>query len=88
MPPLIALRTSSLSVAPSRLMSRHATLVGTAVLTHFCLGHVDLALAARLLIGSVHSVLLGGQITLWVPRRALQVGLAGLPMTSAARLLQ
>jgi uncharacterized membrane protein YfcA len=67
----------------------HATLlVGTAAMAHFYLGHVDLALAGQLLVGSVPGVLLGSRLMLQVPRRALQVGLAGLLVTSAVRLLQ
>jgi uncharacterized membrane protein YfcA len=67
----------------------HATLlVGTAALAHLYLGHVDLALVGQLLIGSVPGVLLGSRLTLRVPRRALQVGLAGLLMVSAVQLLQ
>lgn len=66
----------------------HATLLaGTAALAHFYLGHVDLALVGQLLVGSVPGVLLGSRLMLRVPRRALQVGLAGLLMTSAVRLL-
>ena len=67
----------------------HATLlVGTAALAHLYLGHVDLALVGKLLIGSVPGVLLGSRMTLRVPRPALEVGLAGLLMISAVRLLQ
>ncbi|MFB0534641.1 MAG: sulfite exporter TauE/SafE family protein [Anaerolineae bacterium] len=67
----------------------HATLlVGTAALAHLYLGHVDLALVGKLLIGSVPGVLLGSRMTLRVPRQALEVGLAGLLMISAVQLLQ
>jgi uncharacterized membrane protein YfcA len=66
----------------------HATLlVGTAALVHFHLGHVDLALVVQLLVGSVPGVMVGSRLMLQVPRRALQVGLAGLLITSAVRLL-
>ena len=67
----------------------HATLlVGTAALAHLYLGHVDLALVGQLLIGSVPGVLLGSRLTPRVLRRVLQVGLTGLLMASAVRLLQ
>jgi uncharacterized membrane protein YfcA len=67
----------------------HATLlVGTAALAHFYLGHVDLALAGQLLVGSVPGVLLGSRLMLRVPRRTLQVGLAGLLIVSAVQLLR
>jgi uncharacterized membrane protein YfcA len=66
----------------------HATLlVGTAALAHFYLGHVDLALAGQLLVGSVPGVVIGSRLMLRVPRRALQVGLVGLLITSAVQLL-
>lgn len=65
-----------------------ALLVGTVALAHLYLGHVDLALAGQLLAGSVPGVLLGSRLTLQVPRRALQVGLAGLLVTSAVQLLR
>jgi uncharacterized membrane protein YfcA len=44
----------------------HATLlVGTAALAYFYLGHVDLAEAGQLLIGSVPGVLSGSRLMLW-----------------------
>jgi uncharacterized membrane protein YfcA len=49
---------------------------------------VDLALVGQLLVGSVPGVLLGSRLMLRVPRRALQVGLAGLLVTSAVQLLR
>jgi uncharacterized membrane protein YfcA len=49
---------------------------------------VDLALVGQLLIGSVPGVLFGSRLTLRVPRRVLQVGLAGLLMASSVQLLQ
>ena len=62
-------------------------LVGVAAAAHLVLGEVDLALAAKLLIGSIPGVLLGSRLTLWVPRRPLQIGLAGLLLSTAYRML-
>jgi len=89
---LLALLVLIVPLSAERLVGAnvaHVTLlVGTAALAHFYLGHVDLALAGQLLFGSVPGVLSGSRLMLWVPRRALQVGLAGLLMASAVRLPQ
>lgn len=89
---ILALLVLAIPLSAERLIGTdvaHATLlVSTAALAHSYLGHVDLALASQLLIGSVPGVLLGSRLMLRVPRRALQVGLAGLLLTSAVRLLQ
>ncbi len=45
-------------------------------------------MAAKLLVGSIPGVLLGSRLTLWVPRRPLQVGLAGLLLSTAVTMLR
>jgi uncharacterized membrane protein YfcA len=89
---ILALLVMVVPLSAERLVGTditHATLlVGTAALAHLYLGHVDLALVGQLLVGSVPGVLLGSRLMLRVPRRALQVGLAGLLVISAVQLLR
>jgi uncharacterized membrane protein YfcA len=49
---------------------------------------VDVALAGKLLIGSIPGVLIGSRLAVWVPRRPLQAGLAILLMSTAFTLLR
>jgi uncharacterized protein len=89
---IIALLVMTITLRPERLVGTdiaHAfLLVGVAAAGHlYFLGDVDLALAAKLLVGSVPGVLIGSRLTLWVPRRPLQIGLAGLLLSTAYRLL-
>ncbi len=64
-------------------------LVGAAALAHFfVLRDVDVVLAGKLLIGSIPGVLIGSRLTVWVPRRPLQAGLAVLLLTTAVSLLR
>jgi uncharacterized membrane protein YfcA len=65
-----------------------ALLVGAAALGHLLVGEVDLPLAALLLTGSVPGVLLGSRLVVVVPRRPLQIGLAGLLMSTAVTMLR
>ncbi|HEY7031523.1 MAG TPA: sulfite exporter TauE/SafE family protein [Thermomicrobiales bacterium] len=65
-----------------------ALLVGTAALGHLFLGSVDLVLAALLLVGSIPGVLIGSRLVVVVPRRPLQIGLAGLLLSSAVSMLR
>lgn len=63
-------------------------LVSVAAVGHLFLGDVDLALAAKLLAGSIPGVLIGSRLTLHVPRRPLQIGLAGLLLSTAVTLVR
>ena len=48
---------------------------GAAAMAHFfVLSDVDVALAGKLLIGSIPGVLIGSRLTVWVPRRPLAGG--------------
>ncbi len=49
---------------------------------------VQMGVAGMLLVGSVPGVLIGSRMSVWVPRRPLQIGLAGLLLTSAWSLLR
>lgn len=85
---IIALLVMVISLRPDRLVGTdvaHALfLVGTAALAHLLfLRDVDLALAGKLLVGSIPGVLIGSRLTLRVPRRPLQIGLATLLLTTA-----
>ena len=75
---------------PDRHGRAHALfLVGAAAIAILVvLRDVDLALAAKLLVGSIPGVLLGSRLTLRVPRRPLQIGLAGLLLSTAVTLLR
>jgi len=77
-----------------------ATLVGTDIahafflvtagaLAHvFFLHDVHFQMAGLLLIGSIPGVLIGSRLAVWVPRKPLQVGMAGLLLTTAWSLLR
>ncbi|MDF3042076.1 MAG: hypothetical protein K0Q71_4782 [Thermomicrobiales bacterium] len=90
---IIALLVMTVSLAPEKLVGTdvaHAfLLVGAAAIAHFLvLQDVDVALAAKLLVGSVPGVLIGSRLAVWVPRRPLQAGLAVLLLTTAVTLLR
>ena len=90
---IIALLVLTVSLTPEKLVGTdvaHAfLLVGAAALAHlFVLNDVDVALAGKLLLGSIPGVLIGSRLTVWVPRRPLQAGLAVLLLTSAVSLLR
>ena len=89
---IIALLVMTVPLRAERLVGTdvaHAfLLVGAAATAHMFVGDVDLGLAARLLVGSLPGVLIGSRLTLWVPRRPLQVGLAGLLLSTAVTLLR
>jgi uncharacterized membrane protein YfcA len=90
---IIALLVVSISLTPEKLVGTdvaHAfLLVGAAALAHFfVLRDVDVVLAGKLLIGSIPGVLIGSRLTVWVPRRPLQAGLAVLLLTTAVSLLR
>jgi len=90
---IIALLVMVVSLAPERLVGTdvaHACLlVGAAALAHALVLHdVNVLLAAKLLVGSVPGVLLGSRLTLWVPRRPLQIGLATLLLSTAVTMFR
>lgn len=90
---IIALLVMTVALKPEVLVGTdvaHAfLLVGAAALAHFFfLNEVDVALAAKLLVGSIPGVLIGSRLALRVPRRPLQIGLAGLLLSTAYTLLR
>ena len=90
---IIALLVMTISLAPEKLVGTdvaHAFfLVGVAALAHLLvLRDVDIALAAKLLVGSIPGVLIGSRLTVWVPLRPLQGVLAILLLSSAYTLLR
>jgi len=89
---IIALLVMTVPLRAERLVGTdvaHAfLLVGVAAVGHLFLGDVDLPLAAKLLAGSLPGVLIGSRLTLWVPRRPLQIGLAGLLLSTSITLLR
>lgn len=90
---IIALLVMTIALAPDKLVGTdvaHAfLLVGAAALAHmFLLRDVDVALAAKLLMGSIPGVLIGSRMAGWVPRRPLQGILAVLLLSSAYTLLR
>jgi uncharacterized protein len=90
---IIALLVMTISLAPEKLVGTdvaHAfLLVGAAALAHvLVMRDVDVALAGKLLIGSIPGVLIGSRLAVWVPRRPLQAGLAILLMSTAFTLLR
>lgn len=90
---IIALLVITISLTPEKLVGTdvaHAfLLVGAAAIAHFfVLQDVDVALAGKLLVGSIPGVLIGSRLTVWVPRRPLQVGLAVLLLTTAVTMLR
>jgi uncharacterized membrane protein YfcA len=89
---IIALLVMTVPLTAEKLVGTdvaHAfLLVGVASIGHLVLGDVDLFLAAKLLVGSIPGVLIGSRLTLWVPRRPLQIGLAGLLLSTSFTLLR
>ena len=90
---IIALLVMTVALKPEMLVGTdvaHAfLLVGAAALAHlFFLNDIDFLLAAKLLVGSIPGVLLGSRLALRVPRRPLQIGLAGLLLSTAYTLLR
>ena len=90
---IIALLVITISLTPEKLVGTdvaHAfLLVGAAAIAHFfVLQDVDVALAGKLLVGSIPGVLIGCRLTVWVPRRPLQAGLAVLLLTTAVTMLR
>jgi uncharacterized protein len=66
----------------------HASaLLWVAGLSHLAHGNVDLTAMGWLLLGSVPGVLLGSQVTVRLPDRALRVGLASVLLLSGLKLL-
>jgi uncharacterized protein len=64
-----------------------AGLLWVAGISHLLHGNVDLGAMAWLLVGSVPGVLLGSQLTVRLPDRALRVGLATVLLLSGIELL-
>jgi hypothetical protein len=90
---IIALLVMTIALKPEVLVGTdvaHAfLLVGAAAVAHFYFLHqIDVALAAKLLVGSIPGVLIGSRLALRVPRRPLQIGLAGLLLSTAYTLLR
>jgi uncharacterized membrane protein YfcA len=90
---IIALLVVTISLAPEKLVGTdvaHAfLLVGAAAIAHLLfMRDVDIAIAGKLLIGSIPGALIGSRMAAWVPRRPLQAGLAVLLLTTAVTLLR
>jgi uncharacterized membrane protein YfcA len=90
---IIALLVLTISLSPEKLVGTdvaHAfLLVGAAAAAHLLfMNDVDLALAGKLLIGSIPGALIGSRMAAWVPRRPLQAGLAVLLLTTAITMLK
>lgn len=90
---IIALLVMTIALAPDKLVGTdvaHAfLLVGTAALAHLLfMQDVDMALAGKLLVGSVPGVILGSRMAPRVPRRPLQAFLAVLLMSTAISMLR
>lgn len=90
---IIALLVVVISLTPEKLVGTdvaHAfLLVGAAAIAHVVvLNDVDLALAGKLLIGSIPGALIGSRLAAWVPRRPLQAGLAVLLLTTAVTMFR
>ena len=64
-----------------------AALLWVAGISHLLHGNVDLAAMGALLLGSIPGVLAGSQLTVWVPDRALRVGLGATLLLSGLKLL-
>src|ERR671911_1509328 len=64
-----------------------AGLLWVAGISHLLHGNVDLVAMAWLLLGSVPGILLGSQLTVRLPDRALRVGLAATLFVSGLKLL-
>src|SRR5207244_13286171 len=65
-----------------------AALLWVAGISHLLHGNVDLHAMAWLLLGSVPGILLGSQITVRLPERALRIGLGTVLAASGVRLLE
>jgi uncharacterized membrane protein YfcA len=65
-----------------------AALLWVAGLSHLLHGNVDLVAMGWLLLGSVPGILLGSQLTVRLPERALRVALATVLTASGVRLLE
>jgi uncharacterized protein len=66
----------------------HASaLLWVAGASHLLHGNVDLAAMGSLLVGSIPGVLVGSQLTVRLPERALRVGLAATLLVSGIKLL-
>ncbi len=90
---IIALLVMTISLAPEKLVGTdvaHAfVLVGVAALAHlFILNDVDMALAGKLLVGSIPGVLIGSRLAVRVPRRPLQAVLVILLLSTSFTLLR
>jgi uncharacterized membrane protein YfcA len=89
---IMALLVFVTPLRPDRLVGTdiaHATfLLGVAAVAHLAIGDVDPGVVFGLVLGSVPGVLVGSKLTPRVPRRPLQMGLAGLLVTTGARLLR
>jgi uncharacterized membrane protein YfcA len=90
---IIALLVMTISLTPEKLVGTdvaHAfLLVGVAALAHvIVLNDVDIALAGKLLVGSIPGALIGSRLAIWVPRRPLQAGLAILLLTTGVSMLR
>jgi uncharacterized membrane protein YfcA len=90
---IIALLVVTISLSPEKLVGTdvaHAfLLVGAGAIAHFLvMNDVDVALAGKLLIGSIPGVLIGSRMAAWVPRRPLQAGLAVLLLSTAVSMLR
>lgn len=90
---IIALLVMVISLSPRTLVGTdiaHAfLLVSAGAIAHqLFLQDVQFDVAGWLLVGSVPGVLIGSRLTMWVPRRPLQIGVAGLLLTSAYALLR
>jgi uncharacterized membrane protein YfcA len=90
---IIALLVVTITLNPEKLVGTdvaHAfLLVGAAAIAHVLFLHdVNVALASKLLIGSIPGVLIGSRMAVRVPRRPLQTCLALLLLTSAISMLR
>lgn len=90
---IIAFLVMTVSLKPEVLVGTdvaHAfLLVGAAALAHILFMHdINFLLAAKLLVGSIPGVLIGSRLALRVPRRPLQIGLAGLLLSTGYTLLR
>jgi uncharacterized membrane protein YfcA len=90
---IIALLVLTISLSPEKLVGTdvaHAfLLVGAAAIAHLLvMNDVDMALAGKLLVGSIPGALIGSRMAAWMPRRPLQAGLAVLLLTTAVTMLR
>lgn len=90
---IIALLVVTITLSPDKLVGTdvaHAfLLVGAAAIAHVLfLRDVDVALASKLLVGSIPGVLIGSRMAVRVPRRPLQTCLVLLLFTSAISMLR